>query len=352
MGRFMQANEALTALVATVLLFATCCHADGKSRKPVRAQCEQVIPGVTPGGLQCHPSQTQAHPGGTGYCKKTDSQDCFTSAAYMKECNPDWYEKKAFSCPDGIGPDGVFHSNKCFSWCAPHIYKGTLQGCDASSKQCGKAAVMKAGSQSSVLLLHKRVKCGKEKDSNTTRCSVYKSSRCLDVGEKVFSSPWDSDVKHSELQIAAEKAAHILRKSRTCSLITPFVPRHSDNKACTAQSPCVANGHTCRGLDQPVGDGGCNRFCNRASFRGDLGGCIKDACKCLTEKACADSWVKRDNVCGTQCKHWSRPMYTESNGWSGEIVISDAHRCKTAVNIPDVDTWNDVKFAKDKTILY
>ena len=167
--------------------------------------------------------------------------------------------------------------------------KGTLQGCDASSKQCGKAAVMKAGSQSSVLLLHKRVKCGKEKDSNTTRCSVYKSSRCLDVGEKVFSSPWDSAVKYSELKIAAEKAVHILRKSRTCSLITPFVPRHSDNKACTAQSPCVANGHTCRGLDQPAGDGedarssvqrfdvvhspgGCNRFCKRGNFRG------KEAC--------------------------------------------------------------------------
>ena len=140
----MLANEALTALVATVLLFATCCHADGKSRKPVRAQCEQVIPGVTPGGLQCHPSQTQAHPGDSqdpshpgGYCKKTDSQDCFTSAAsqdvyaqtdmknftHSLKCNPDWYEKKAFSCPDGIGPDGVFLSRKCLSWCAPHIYK-------------------------------------------------------------------------------------------------------------------------------------------------------------------------------------------------------------------------------------
>ena len=86
---------------------------------------------------------------------------------------------------------------------------------------------------------------------------------------------------------------------------------------------------------------------------GELGGCIKDSCKCLTEKACADSWMKRDNVCGTQCKHWSRPMYTESNGWSGEIVISDAHRCKTAVIMRRrIGTWNDAKKAKDKTILY
>ena len=97
---------------------------------------------------------------------------------------------------------------------------------------------------------------------------------------------------------------------------------------------------------------------------GGLGGCIKDPCKChgkcLTGKACADSRVKRDNVCGTQCKHWSRPMYTESNGWSGEIVISDAHRCKTVVNMNwqcdkirrRIGTWNDAKFAKDKTILY
>lgn len=92
--------------------------------------------------------------------------------------------------------------------------------------------------------------------------------------------------------------------------------------------------------------------CMTLDLAGDLGGCIKESCKCLTEKACADSWVKRDNVCGTQCKHWSRPMYTERNGWSGEIVISDAHRCKTAVKIPGVDTWNDAKFAKDKTILY
>ena len=68
--------------------------------------------------------------------------------------------------------------------------------------------------------------------------------------------------------------------------------------------------------------------CMTLDLAGDLGGCIKDSFKCLTEEAGADSWVKRDNVCGTQCKHWSRPMYTESNGWSGEIVISDAHRCK------------------------
>ena len=86
--------------------------------------------------------------------------------------------------------------------------------------------------------------CVKQINSVQTDASCINSAAasCLDVGEKVFISPWDSAVKYSELKIAAEKAVHILRKSRTCSMITRIVPRHSDNKTCTAQSPCVENG--------------------------------------------------------------------------------------------------------------
>merc|ERR1711957_995548 len=102
---------------------------------------------------------------------------------------------------------------------------------------CGKAAVTKAGSQASVLLLHKRVKCkGNDDNPNAVECSVFKTTRCLDLGEKVFNSPWDSAVTHAELKIAAEKATQILRKSRTCSLLTPFVPQLSINVSCTAQT--------------------------------------------------------------------------------------------------------------------
>ena len=120
----------------------------------------------------------------------------------MAASNPDWLAAGAFSCADGINPDGVLVQGKCFSWAAPHLYDG-ITGCTPPHKPtaypftrfCMKAQVTMAGTRS-VLLMKKRSRCVSVSASNTT-CSVYKEGLCVGMPEVYLASIWRKDKQGS-----------------------------------------------------------------------------------------------------------------------------------------------------------
>lgn len=166
-------------------LRTTVCGDSGAS-----ARCSNVLEG-RPGVLDCQPSASSCSLGGAHH---TDSW-CWT-ANCADRCKTVF--ASPVSCPDGIGPRGVFVSfdspgpDFCASWDSGFTVVGSL-GCRIAMDgrtMCTKYRAQHVHwmSTSAGMLSVKRVHC----QTSRGKCFVHKVARCIDVGEAVFGSKYNN----------------------------------------------------------------------------------------------------------------------------------------------------------------
>ena len=156
--------------------------------------------------------------------------ESFQTNATAVACSATWGD--LISCPDGIGPRGVFVTdgwtaadagapvdtqvNFCVSW----AYIGTMfQRCTPDGLVCTKAQILHAhhGSRSAGTLVMKRTVC-----DDAGKCSVFKVGRCFEFGMNIWSSVWNHDLSDmlGEARAFGEAAVNVLESegaSTSCS---------------------------------------------------------------------------------------------------------------------------------------
>jgi len=161
---------------------AECENAKTGTDRGRHARCTTTKCGTPKGTFNCVVNTTQCQrPGGNW----TSGDACKSASAFGPEYSIN-------SCPDGeISEKGVFvplnAQGYCVAWSSFFAAMGMME-CNHDKSFCGKAGVkhFHGMSKSTAVLVYKRLKCdGKE-------CYVHKVGRCIDVGEKVYSSTlWD-----------------------------------------------------------------------------------------------------------------------------------------------------------------
>jgi len=189
-------------------LRATVCGDAGAA-----ARCSNVLDG-RPGVLDCEPKTDVCAVGGEGrnYCDSQCADTCATAFA------------SPVSCPDGIGPRGIFvtytagHGDEdhCSTWDSKFASKGHLS-CNTFADGrtlCTKFATVHVHrmSTSAGMLAVKRVHC-----TSSGTCFVHKVGRCVDVGENVFGTIYNdiNDNLPSETVVFGAKAMESMRSHAT-----------------------------------------------------------------------------------------------------------------------------------------
>lgn len=95
-----------------------------------------------------------------------------------------------------------------------------------------------------------------------------------------------------------------------CHSLKPLKPKN-EKGLCSSLNKCsgLGKGNFCQGLQQAVGDGGCNKYCKDVGggyYRSDLGGCVKNYCSCPTDKSNQDPWFRKNCVNMGKKNSWFR----------------------------------------------
>jgi len=146
------------------------------------ARCNTTLEGLIPGKISCRASQLECLASdGWKSIGSGGSGDCFTDGVGGSGTR--------LHCPDGLGPNGVYVTNRLYSseetgYCAAWDSSAAARGfmdCAKDKKTCTKILAYKAHmmSPSTGILMMKRFKCTDD------GCKVFKVGKCFDVTPSV-----------------------------------------------------------------------------------------------------------------------------------------------------------------------
>ena len=129
-----------------------------------------------------------------------------------------------------------------------------------------------------------------------------------------------------------------------------FKPKN-ENGYCSSTNKCkgINENTMCLGLDQPLGDEGCNSYCSEVKskyYRSDLEGCVNNYCLEPNKNSCDDMWFS--NFCNTECTNKSElkigtlkftPVFNDKNsiGATNIEIISSSKGKINAILKPNGD---------------